>query len=247
MNNDGASKLKEFIQDLKSSISLRKFIKDFVFYEPEKDGIKDYRANCPTNHGSSSGACFVVNDDIMFCHSCGRYWDSISLAQEFKTNGDFMLALQLCAKWGGIPLPDGLNLKAYALKNAKKQKLIELFEKYLEFISKEMNQDMYDLCYKKWGLDKKTILKLKIGLTTSAITKKMLDDGYSEVELRSSGLFIKTNNGLQPFFLGRLTFPYMTKGQPRYFIGRKTALTLENKFEHPNTKNYPAIQKKNLT
>ena len=53
--------LIDYINLVKSNFSPREVIKESSSYEPEKDGIKDYRANCPTGHPSSSGACFVVN------------------------------------------------------------------------------------------------------------------------------------------------------------------------------------------
>jgi hypothetical protein len=200
MSDARTNAFKDFIEKVKSQNSRREIIKNFSFYEPEKDGIKDYRGNCPTGHSSSSGACFVVNDDVIYCHSCGKFWDQISLTQDFITDDDFLQALFLCAKWGNIPLPKDLNFEAYALNRAKLKRLIDLNEKYVELTMEAMTKDEYRLINSKWGMKESFARKSKVGLTTNSVTKKMLNAGFSKKELRESGLFIHTKEGLQPFF-----------------------------------------------
>lgn len=242
--SDGQLDLIDYINDVKSNYSPREVVKQSLNYEPEKDGIKDYRANCPTGHPSSSGACFVVNDELMFCHSCGKFWDQISFVQDFFTDGDFMEALFLLARWGNTPLPENINFKSYTSKRAKLKRLIDLNEKYVELTTEAMTKDEYNLIDSNWGMKERFAKKTKIGFTTSSVTKKMLKAGFSEKELKESGLFIQTKKGLQPFFIGRITIPYMVKGSPRYFIGRKTDLTPDNKFEKAKYKKLPCYSEK---
>lgn len=140
MQDTSVSDFKTCIKEIKQKLPNRELIREFSFYEPEKEGISDYRGNCPSGHDSSSGQCLVVNEKVIYCHNCGRSWDQISLVQEFLTKGDFIKALFWCAKKVNVELPNNFDFKKYAEEKKKEERLLELFKSYVKFTVEAMDR-----------------------------------------------------------------------------------------------------------
>jgi hypothetical protein len=88
----------------------------------------------------------------------------------------------------------------------------------------------------RYGLTDETIARYRIGFAPAgygALVGRLMDAGIEAEEIRASGLVTASPSGLSPLWRGRIMFPYIIGGRPRYFIGRQTDETadrLEGKY-----------------
>ena len=88
----------------------------------------------------------------------------------------------------------------------------------------------------RYGLTGETIARYRIGFAPAArfaLPLALTDAGIEAEEIKASGLVTAAPSGLFPLWRGRIMFPYLIGGRPRYFIGRQTDETadpLEGKY-----------------
>ncbi len=132
-----------------------------------------------------------------------------------------------------------------------KEALSDLAEFYHQRLRE--NPKALEWLQSKYGLTEETIARLKIGFAdnsrwknskgtkfTGPIDALKRARGFSKEDLEATGAFLPTSqNGLFPFFNGRIIFPYWSRGQVAFLIGRKTPWTPANKYEHGKYKKLP--------
>ena len=89
----------------------------------------------------------------------------------------------------------------------------------------------------KYGISAETIDRLKIGFADSSepSVARMLMDGpgaFTMRELTATSAFRPTaQDGVVPFFDGRIVFPYWSRGHVVFMIGRRTPWTPDHEWE----------------
>lgn len=88
----------------------------------------------------------------------------------------------------------------------------------------------------KYGISDETVARLKIGFASNEPSPaRQLTDGpgsFTQRELAATSAFRPTaQDGLTPFFDGRIVFPYWSRGHVVFMIGRRTPWTSDDDWE----------------
>jgi len=84
--------------------------------------------------------------------------------------------------------------------------------------------------WERYGLTQTTIEQARIGYAPEdryALSLHLLEAGFSGEAIRQSGLVSTYDGTPNALWRGRIMFPYLQDGTPRYFIGRKTDQTAD--------------------
>ncbi len=199
-------------------------------------------------HGSSTENNFKVDGNRWHCFrhdSGGSKFEWIAVkngiidcdeAQKGCLQGsDFIDVLEIAGDMVDIGLDiNPEDRKEYREKARKLKELYELNEFVTDYFHEKLmsNEEMKQWVKDKYGFDDEVLRDFRIGYAPNdKDLLKRLSNKYGKGKALKSGLFIKTSNGLIPHFQGRIIFPYFQRDKPKYFIGRKTPNTPDNKYE----------------
>ena len=170
-----------------------------------------------------------VHDGIVTKGQTGRMPDSHRQARDF-----------LAAKAGLPPLsrlagnPDEAE-ESYHLTLRVREALTALADLYHQRLM--ANAEVLTWFRAKYGIADETVARLKIGFADDgeASAARTLMDGpgaFAPRELTATSAFRPTaQDGLVPFFNGRIVFPYWGRGQVVFMIGRHTPWTPDVEWE----------------
>ena len=210
--------------------------------------------DCP-NHASQSHRSLHVSleEQCWYCWGCGVGGDVLHLV-EFVHHGvvtrgqsgrmpeshrqarDF-----LAARVGLPPLSKLASGKpeeaeaAYQTTIRVREALTALAELYHQRLL--ANPEVLAWFQKKYGIGNETIARLKIGLADDGepSVARVLMDGpgaFTMRELTATSAFRPTaQDGIVPFFIGRIVFPYWSRGRVVFMIGRRTPWTPDQPWE----------------
>ncbi|NBK23327.1 MAG: DNA primase [Spirochaetia bacterium] len=104
---------------------------------------------------------------------------------------------------------------------------LDILESACRFFESHLKDELREYLFQRYGLSAETIRRYRIGYAPPDIDSFLLSlSGYSPEELINSGLIYRrvteTSSFVRPLFRGRIIFPYLVEGSPRYFIGRAT-------------------------
>jgi len=83
----------------------------------------------------------------------------------------------------------------------------------------------------RYGLTDETITRGRIGFAPvdrSALVARLMGAGLDREEIKASGLAWVDDNSARALWSGRIVFPYLVGGAPRFFIARQTDETAEH-------------------
>ena len=218
-----------FIERLKSQINISDLISRTV--KLTKKG-KDYFGRCPFH--SEKTPSFSVNDTKQFyhCFGCGANGDIINFVEQTE-NLDFGEAVKYLAKSYNIPIPE--NTKPISKEELSIDKInveaAKWFHRNLR--SKEAipsvnylhNRDISDEYIKSFFLG-------YAPNTKNSLISYLKSRGYSESDLKKSGLITILDNGqIIDKFRGRVIFPIVNfKGKIIAFGGRAVEKDVQPKY-----------------
>ena len=224
-------------------------------------------ADCP-NHKSIGGRSLQIDKDkqLFHCWGCQKSGDVLQLVEFVKygcvTSGvsgrmsdthrqarDF-----LAAKTGMEPLSHfGLTPEAILVMETQQASyqracdvLTEAASYYHQQLLKKENAEVLSWVMEKYAFTLETIEQYRIGYADPAgpLRKHLYscDAEFTSTELTASGLYRPNDEDKDrpsPFFLGRIMFPYISRGRVAYFIGRKTPWTPDKAWEQGKYKKLP--------
>ncbi|HWR25403.1 MAG TPA: CHC2 zinc finger domain-containing protein, partial [Methanosarcina sp.] len=175
-----------------------------------------------------SGKSLKVNQKLQVWNDTkngkgGDVFDWLGYWNKFDARGaDFPEVLRIAADLAGVELEEMTDEEKEAAK--EKADVHNLYTEAAEIYHKNVKPEHYDLIQEKWGINKETVDKLKIGYATPSRNLKEL----ASDTLNKSGL-IYVNDGKPggEVFKGRIIFPYWKNGKVVYLIGRETEETPE--------------------
>src|SRR5271157_597506 len=260
-DSDSKSAHRAYYEDLIASSDIEQVAWDLI---PDRIADKSgdtLLCDCP-NHASISKTSLHIdtNKQLWHCWGCSEGGDVIQFV-EFVQSGQVSKGIK-----GSQPLSHR-QARDYLATTAKMPPLGKADLSPEEIANIEINQQKDSRAYQcltaiaeyyhkrliqndsalawflgKYAISKETVSDLKIGLSTDdpdgpSLNESLLSQGFTDEEVLSTGAFVKTADGPTPFFQGRITFPYWSRGRGTvYMIGRKTPWTPENEHEKPKYK-----------
>lgn len=231
---------EEVVEEVRSRADIVDIVGHYV--QLKKKGT-NYFGLCPF-HGEKT-ASFSVNPrmQIFHCFGCGKGGDAIKFLMEIE-NITFPEALQKLAEQEGVKLPEYHMSAEDRAKRDIKTKLLEINKKAAVFYYNALrspngkkgldylkNRALSDETIRQWGLG-------YAGDSKDTLYQLLLKDGYTEEDLRASGLFNFTEHGIYDKFFNRVIFPIMDAnnrvigfggrvigdGEPKYLNSPETEL-----------------------
>lgn len=154
----------------------------------KKEG-KETRADCPLCH-SEGNFSYSSQKPLWRCWSCGESGDWIRYLQ--KVSGyDFQRAVIELAEMAGVSVSSDMQAgyKAYT----RKADILETAQKYfMDQLQDRKAEEVWQYVWKR-GYDFDSIYDMEIGAYTDrpALLEKLMSSGYTEQEIRDTGLLTK--------------------------------------------------------
>ncbi|MBM4049804.1 MAG: DNA primase, partial [Planctomycetes bacterium] len=212
--------------------------------------------DCPNHQSQSHRSLHIMLDrQGWYCFGCGVGGDVLQLV-EFLHHGvvtrgqsgtmpethrqarDFLAArvgLPPLAQAGRTPEELAEAEEAHRLTLRVREALTALAALYHERL--RHNEQVLGWFRQKYGITDETIDRLKIGFVDSgepSVTSMLMDGpgAFTMRELAATSAFRPTaQDGLVPFFDGRIVFPYWSRGHVVFMIGRRTPWTPDHEWE----------------
>lgn len=210
---------EDFKERVKNSIDIVDYIgRDISLH---KKNFDDYRGT--VGKAGNSGESLIVSPSQQLWHDTknqcgGDVFSWIAYHEGLDKQKDFPEILRIAAEFAAIEL-EGLTDEDRALIEEGKEvtaTLNEVTEIYHQNLLS--NPEAIKQVSDNWGFDLEVIKAFKIGYATGADLKHI-----DKQRLVKAGLIYK--NSSQEFFIHRIMFPYLIKGNTVYFIGRRTDKT----------------------
>ena len=212
--------------------------------------------DCPNHRSQSQRSLHIMLDKQgWYCFGCGVGGDVLQLVEFIRsgvvTRGQsgrmpdsHRQARDLLAERAGLPLLSRIGRSAEEIAEIEenhrltlrvREALTALAEIYHQRLI--ANAEILAWFKEKYGIGSETITRLKIGLADNAEPRpaRTLQDGpgaFTLRELTATSAFRPTaQDGVVPFFDGRIVFPYWSRGHVVFMIGRRTEWTPEVEWE----------------
>ncbi|MFW6030301.1 MAG: CHC2 zinc finger domain-containing protein, partial [Halanaerobiales bacterium] len=223
---------KEIINEILEVADIIEVIEEDVG-ELQKESGNEYAGYHSNKHSSKSETSLKVNSDkgLYHCFNCGEGGSIINWL--INNRGmEFLEAVRYLAAKYGVELNDMTEEEKERMKKhfKNKEKLAEIYDKVADIYNSQLTEEIYQIIKDKWGIDKETADKFKIGFAPADgafLKQTLIKAGYNWSFLKKTGLFIIGKDHFQ----GRIVFPYYKNKKPAFFIARRTKYTPDNKYE----------------
>jgi len=227
------------------------------------------QCDCPNHKSQSHRSLHVMLDKQgWYCFGCGVGGDVLQLVEFVRfgvvTRGQsgpmpesHQHARDFLAAKAGLPPLSSYGLSPEQMAEAESARMLELrvqavLTETAKFYHRRLKESPEALQWlrSKYGIKDETIEELLIGYADNGpgaenrqgviATLTGKEHGFSLRELAATGAFVPTGqDGLFPFFKGRIVFPYWSRGRVVFMIGRKTPWTPDTNWEHSKYKKLP--------
>ena len=227
------------------------------------------QCDCPNHKSQSHRSLHVMLDKQgWYCFGCGVGGDVLQLVEFVRfgvvTRGQsgpmpesHQHARDFLAAKAGLPPLSSYGLSPEQMAEAESARMLELrvqavLTETAKFYHRRLKESPEALQWlrSKYGIKDETIEELLIGYADNGpgaenrqgviATLTGKEHGFSLRELAATGAFVPTGqDGLIPFFKGRIVFPYWSRGRVVFMIGRKTPWTPDTNWEHSKYKKLP--------
>jgi hypothetical protein len=204
--------------------------------------------DCPIHRSQSHRSFHVwLDKQGWYCHACGVGGDVLQLVEFVRygvaTRGhagsmpdshrqarDFLAARVRLPPLSKIASGNPQEAEeAYRLTLRVREALTALAELYHQRLME--NAEVLGWFRAKYGIGEETIARLKIGFAANfepSVARALMEGpgAFTVGDLTATSAFRPTpQDGIVPFFDGRITFPYWSRGQVVFMIGRRTRWT----------------------
>ncbi len=195
-----------------------------MYLKLERAG-RNLRARCPFHKERTPSFYVSPERGTYYCFGCGEKGDIFSFTEKMEGT-DFRGALRLLAERAGVEL--GEYRGESGPTKDERERLFDLMQDAVAFFRGQMAGHATVGAYLvDRGLSSETIEKWSLGYAPAAwrdMTESLRAKGYTDTELVTSGLCIKSTNataGIYDRFRGRIMFPlWDSSGRPIAFSGR---------------------------
>jgi predicted P-loop ATPase len=210
--------------------------------------------DCPNHQSQSHRSLHIMLDKQgWYCFGCGVGGDVLQLVEfvhhGFVTRGqsgrmpeshrqarDFLAARVGLPPLSKLASGDPAEAEdAHRLTLRVREALTALAELYCQRLS--ANPDVLGWFRAKYGISEEMIARLKIGYADNrepSVARALMEGpgAFTPRELTATAAFRPTaQDGVVPFFDGRIVFPYWSRGHVVFMIGRRTPWTVDHDWE----------------
>ncbi len=236
------------LEKIKAKIDIVDYLSEYMTL---KKAGRNFKALCPFH--SEKTPSFVVSSDRQTWHcfgACQMGGDIFEFVQKWE-NIEFFEALKILAKRAGVELSNYQPTEGVKLKD-RLYEINHLASEYYHFILKShpLGKKAYEYVRNR-GISDKMIDAFSLGYSPNswdAVIKFLRKKNYTQDEIVSSGLAIKTDLGrIYDRFRGRLMFTLKDhRGNYVGFSGRKIDASDDKEAKYINTPETPVYIKGNL-
>ena len=220
----------EEIISIQRKANIVDIIRDYV---PLTQKGKNYFGICPF-HDDHNPSMSVSNDKQMYkCFVCGNAGNVFNFIMEYE-KVSFMEAVKIVAEKQGVSI--NINTKQEKKIDNTDKRLYEIYDIAYKFYQNNLNTT-YGKTAKKYLSDRKIndniIKEFNIGLSLNdnELYNVLKSKGYTDDEIVSSAVAIKSANNVYDLYKDRIMFPlYDLEGKVIGFSGRIYNKSDENKY-----------------
>ena len=227
----------EIINEIRNKNDIVEVISKYI---PLTQRGKNYFGVCPFHDDHSPSMSVSKEKQIFTCFSCGATGNVFTFVSDYEHIGFYDAVRLLGSKVG-------YNFTSLNITKNKNAESYEIYDLACRFYQNNLNTIQgknANEYLEKRSIDKETIKKFKIGLSTSktSLTDYLLNKGYSLQKLVSLG--ISNENG-SDLFTNRIMFPlYDLEGNVVAFSGR--IYNTKDGSKYINTKETSIFKKGNI-
>jgi DNA primase len=218
-NTTGEMKSDNLVEDIKSRLNIEDIVSEYV--ELKKSG-QNLKGLCPFH--TEKTPSFMVNPSkqIFHCFGCSKGGDMFTFVMLYD-NVTFGEAAESLAKRAGLDLD---RYKTTAKKDrSTKDKIYLINSEAVEFFKNNIQKNSAAQEYLKTrGISAETATEYSLGFTKrekDSLYKYLQNRGFSDNDIKNSGLVFFGENGPFDFFRNRLIFPITDQqGRTTAFGGR---------------------------
>ncbi len=231
----------EIIEEVRINNDIVDVISEYI--KLEKKG-KDYFGLCPFHKEKTPSFSVVPGKQIFYCFGCGKGGNVIQFVMNSE-NLDFIEAVKFLADRAKIQLPEGESQEEQE-KARLKQEIIKINTEAARYFFNVLNSSTGEkarLYLKNRRLGDQTLRRFGMGFSPEdwdGVYKHLLDKGFNEQAVFSSGLILRNKNGgYYDRFRGRIMFPiFDIRGNVIGFGGRVMDNSLPKYMNSPETPVY---------
>ena len=180
----------------------------------------NYVCCCPFHEEKTPSFTISPQKSIYHCFGCGKGGNVITFLQDYE-GLTFIESLEKLAEINNLQLPKGSQKEAF--DNSEVYEINKyVAQHYFEYFSRNKDSKPSKYLISR-GIDGKTAKKYFIGyaeMNQNNLLKELLKK-FNEKSILDSGVFLKNDKGLYPFFRNRIIFPIQNaKGKFIGFGGR---------------------------
>lgn len=223
-----SKEIDDILIQFNNKVTLSEFIGKYIEVIPRGN---NFIARCPF-HNEKTPSFSINNEKGLFhCFGCGAGGNIFTFLSKYK-NLSFYESLKYVADYLGLELKNNLT-KSYG-KNEKK--ILEILNQVSIFFSKKLLVNNKVLDYlKNRSINQDLIKKFNIGYCDSndeQLKKFLLNMNFDPEQIKSSGLFIKSNRDKNYFgrFRDRVLFPIYNFSENIIGFGGRTFVNSKIKY-----------------
>lgn len=226
--------------EIKARIDIHDLISEYVDL---KRAGQNYKGLCPFH--SEKTPSFMVNPSkqIFHCFGCNKGGDIFTFIMNYE-NMTFSEALSFLAGKAGVKLEES---RTGDPNKGMKESLYAIHEEALRFFKENLSNSKSALSYlKERGIQPEIVDQFSLGYAKSerdALMKRLKAAGFSDTQLKSSGLAYFGEGGAHDFFRDRLIFPIFDLRGKVVAFGGRTLSSMKNVPKYLNSPENPLFKK----
>ncbi|MCR5742682.1 MAG: DNA primase [Lachnospiraceae bacterium] len=231
-------------EDLVEEVRTRNNIVDVIgsYVRLQKKG-SSYFGLCPFHSEKSPSFSVSPNKQMYYCFGCGVGGNVITFLMEYE-NYTFPEALKVLAERAGVALPEAELTDEEKRNNNTRHVLLDIHKDAAMFYYKALytpyGKNALDYLTNR-GLSPETIRQFGLGFapsTSDSLYNYLKKKGYSDQDMKASGIFRFSEKGPYDIFWNRVMYPIMDvnnkviafggrvmgKGEPKYLNSPETKI-----------------------
>ncbi len=226
--------------EIKARIDIHDLISEYVDL---KRAGQNYKGLCPFHSEKTPSSMVNPSKQIFHCFGCNKGGDIFTFIMNYE-NMTFPEALSFLAAKAGVKLEDS---RTGDPNKGLKESLYAIHEEALRFYKENLVASKHGLSYlKERGILPDVVERFSLGYAKSekdTLMRRLKSAGFTDMQLKSSGLAYFGEGGAHDFFRDRIIFPIFDLRGKVVAFGGRTLSSLKNVPKYLNSPESPIFKK----